>query len=735
MPETQAASPSFGMATLTNCEREQIHLAGSIQPAGALLLVSEPDYTIVQASANAAEILGKPRHPVGTPLRKLGGNLWDRIRPHLKGRIEIVPVAVRCHLGDPSVPWNALLHHPAGGGLVVELELAGPLSDHSGAISAAVDSAMSSASLKNLCDTMAEQFRHLTGYDRVMIYRFDAEGHGEVFSETKKPGLEAFLGNRYPASDIPQIARRLYESNRVRILVDINYTPVPLVPTHSPITGKDLDMSLCFLRSVSPIHVQYLKNMGVGATLVVSLMVGGKLWGLISCHHYSPRFMHFEMRAVCELLAEVIATRIAALESFVNGQGELWVRRLEQRLMEGIASKGDWQAALFDSDGGRSLLSPLAASGAALLFEGQIRTNGEVPATSDIRALGQWIAERSTSNLFYTSSLAAEEPAFKHLTPVASGVLAARVSGEADDMLIWFRKERVRTITWGGNPFKPVSIGDDPLELSPRRSFSQWHQVVEGTSDAWTTPDQTTARMFGASLTDVILQFRSVRILITQDQLERVQRQVRSSDQQVLIAGANGKIIEANKAFDTLLQTGNQRLTHLEELPLYFADSAEASARIRALMQKGRTWHGEVLLENTSGESKPLLVRAEAVRASPDRIIGYVLLFSDLTSRKAAENARKRFQNGILQNNRQLSGRLDSQTDLIFQNLMSAIIENAQLAALEITDGVDTSGMPEMLESVRASVERSVEVLEHLSLDIEETLSDAADDDRLQRGH
>ncbi|WP_431204542.1 GAF domain-containing protein [Bradyrhizobium betae] len=163
-----------------------------------------------------------------------------------------------------------------------------------------------------MCEEAATLFQDRTGYDRVMVYRFDDEGHGEVFSERRKPELEAYLGNRYPATDIPQMARRLYERTRVRVLVDVNYQPVPLQPRLSPITGRDLDMSLCFLRSMSPIHLQYLKNMGVGATLVISLVVGGKLWGLVACHHYEPRFIHFELRAVCELLAEAIATRIAA---------------------------------------------------------------------------------------------------------------------------------------------------------------------------------------------------------------------------------------------------------------------------------------------------------------------------------------------------------------------------------------------------------------------------------------
>ena len=202
---------------------------------------------------------------------------------------------------------------------------------------------MAAASLRALCDETARIFKGLTGYDRVMVYRFDHDGHGEVLSEAKEPALEAFLGNRYPASDIPQIARRLYERNRVRVLRDVEYRSAPLIPPLSPITGDQLDMSQCFLRSISPIHVQYLKNMGVRGTLVVSLMVNGKLWGLVSCHHYVPRFIHFEERAVCELLAEAVATRISALESFVQAQAEFSVRRLEQQLMRAISKEGDWR--------------------------------------------------------------------------------------------------------------------------------------------------------------------------------------------------------------------------------------------------------------------------------------------------------------------------------------------------------------------------------------------------------
>jgi hypothetical protein len=241
-----------------------------------------------------------------------------------------------------------------------------------------------------------------------MVYRFDEEGHGEVFAEQRRPDLEPFLGNRYPASDIPQIARRLYEINRIRVLVDVVYAPVPLRPRLSPLTGRD--MSLCFLRSMSPIHIQYLKNMGVAATLVASLMVGGKLWGLISCHHYSPRFLHYEPRAVGELLAETVATRITALESFAQAQAELTVRRLEQRIIQAISRDGDWRVALFDRS--EPLLGSLGATGTALLFEGQILTAGEVPGSPQLREISEWLDTRPRAAVIATSGLASEAPAF-----------------------------------------------------------------------------------------------------------------------------------------------------------------------------------------------------------------------------------------------------------------------------------------------------------------------------------
>ncbi|MBS0638633.1 MAG: GAF domain-containing protein [Proteobacteria bacterium] len=704
--------PAFGEADLSNCEREQIHLAGSIQPHGALLHLSRDGNVIVQTSANAASFLALPDTLIGRTLADIPGDLAASLRPHLNDPLTDVARGVRCSIGEPPRMFDGLIHRPSGGGLIVELEPAGPVVDLSSTLDSALQAIMAAGTIRGLGDETARIVKAITGYDRVMVYRFDEHGHGEVMSEAREPHLEAFLGNHYPASDIPQIARRLYERNRVRLLVDVDFAPVPLTPVLSPLTGDHLDMSLCFLRSSSPIHVQYLKNMGVRATLVVSLLVSGRLWGLISCHHYEPRFIHFETRAVTELLAEAVATRIAALESFAHAQAELSVRRLEQRMIRAISQEGDWRGALFD--GSRALLEPVQATGAALLFENEVRTVGDVPSTADLRELGRWLDSQPREGVLATATLPDDAPDFTPLTPIASGLLAVPVSTGPGEYLIWLRPERVRTVTWGGNPFKPVSFGDDPKTLSPRRSFAQWHQLVEGTSDAWSESDQAAARLIGESVSDVIMQFRAVRMLFAQDQLEQVRREVQAASQPVVIASTDGHILKMNAAFEALLPKLDAPPAHLNDLLPLWAEQEEAESRLRDLLREHKSWRGEVAMIGPGGGTTPLLIRADPVFTAPNRTLGVVLMVTDLTERKAAETARRRFQEVVLQQGPTRSGQLDTGGDLVFRNLLAKVVENAQLAALEITDRIDTTRMPEMLEAIRASVARTAEVLRYL---------------------
>jgi chemotaxis family two-component system sensor kinase Cph1 len=204
-----------------------------------------------------------------------------------------------------------------------------------------------------------------------MVYRFDPDGHGKIIAEARDPRLESLLGHHYPATDIPQRARELYLRNRVRVLVDVHYEPAPLVPRCCPAATK-LDMSMCHLRSMSPLHLQYLRNMGVTATLVVSLVREGKLWGLIACHHYSPRNLRLRGARGRRTAGRSGSTRIAAIENYAHAQVAIQVRRLEQRLIEATSTEGDWRLALFRNP--RTLLQPLEATGAALFHDGEILT-------------------------------------------------------------------------------------------------------------------------------------------------------------------------------------------------------------------------------------------------------------------------------------------------------------------------------------------------------------------------
>ena len=708
--QTPQSKPAFGEAVLSNCELEQIHLAGSIQPHGVLLVVSEPGHEVVQASENAAEMFGVAGVEPGSKLAELDPELASRVSNLAARSLQEIPVAVRCRLQVSDRPVDVQLHRPYSGGLVVEIEPAGPRVDRSGELATALQRISLFSSMRTLCDETARTLKDLTGYDRVMVYRFDDQGHGEVFSEEREPELEAFYGNRYPASDIPQIARRLYERNRVRTLVDVSYTPVRLSPRISPVTGQELDMSMCYLRSMSPIHIQYLKNMGVAATFVVSLMAGGRLWGLIACHHYAPRVIHYELRAVCDLLAEAVGVRIAALEGFARARTSMAVRRLEQAMVKSIAHVGDWRSALFENP--ETLFEPLNASGVALLLDGEIQTTGDVPGSQELRSIAGWLDGQPREQVYATAELSADIPGLEP-SPAASGMLAAPLSRSPGDYLIWFRPEQVRTVIWGGNPAKPVVVGDDPSDLSPRRSFSQWRQLVEGKSRTWTAQDLAFGQQLMVSLADVILQFRSVRTLLAKHQLDQVGEHVRRSAQPIIIADASGHILLMNESFDDLLRAGHRHLQMLDDLPRLFSDSNSMRQKLADLQAHGKDWRGEVKFRDAS--SVPMLARAEAVLSKRERVLGFVLMFTDLSEQRTAYAARRRFNEAVVERNRLTRRRKESEQEAPYSRLLPAIVQNAELAALEITDGVDEAVLPDMLDSVESSLSRAAALIDQLS--------------------
>jgi light-regulated signal transduction histidine kinase (bacteriophytochrome) len=558
-------------------------------------------------------------------------------------------------------------------------------------VSAAVQDFSAASSLGTLADAIAKSVHDLTGFDRVMVYKFDADGHGKVIAEARDPRLDSLLGHNYPSTDIPQRARALYLRNRVRLLVDVNYQPAPLLPRLLPSTGADLDMSLCQLRSMSPLHLQYLKNMGVTATLVVSLVREGRLWGLIAAHHYTPRHLRFAVRAACDLLAEVAATRIAAIENYAHAQVALLVQRLEQRLVEATSVEGDWRLALFRNPS--VVLQPLEATGVALFHGGEILTAGEVPSTPELKALLAWMEQSGQASPFVCSSVAKAKPALASLTPMASGVLAVKLSTTRPDYLIWFRKEQLQSVTWAGDPNKPFA-GDSPMDLSPRRSFAAWSEIVRGTALPWTAVEVALACAVGVALVDIIVQVEAVRLLIGENQLAHMRAAVKCSRAAVAVADAQKRVLYASDAFWQLVEATGRQIDSLDDLCAVFQSAHALQHVFESLGKSRQSWRGEGFLQQP-GRPLPLAVRVEAVLGRDGLLVGFVVSFADLSDAQRANSARYQLESSL-----QPAGR-DA------DEIILAILTNASMAAMDIADGQHDATTAPQLNEVEQSAHRA----------------------------
>ena len=720
-------SPPFGHADLTNCERELIHLAGSVQAYGLLLVLDHASGVVRQASDNAAAMLGLPRDwLINRPVAELPGDLAQRILsaaacPDIH---ELQPIRCESMVRGERQFWEGALHQIEPGRLIVELE---PLAEHGAPastvtvehdqgsllhlVTAAVQRFSNASSIGVLSDSVAKSFRDLIGYDRVMVYKFDADGHGKIVAEARDPRLESLLGHHYPATDIPQRARELYLRNRVRVLVDVHYTPSQIEPAFLP-EGGALDMSMSYLRSMSPLHLQYLKNMGVTATVVVSLVREGKLWGLVAAHHYSARNVRFAVRAACDLLAEVVSTRIAAIENYAHAQVAVMVRRVEQRLIEATSTEGDWRLALFRNP--RTLLQPLEATGAALFAEGEILTSGEVPSTPELRELQAWIETQTFDSMFSCSSVAKANPLLASLTPTASGVMAVKLSATGSDYLMWFRKEQLLSVTWAGDPSKPM-VNNDPMELSPRRSFAAWSEIVRGTALPWTSAEIALGRAIGLALVDIIVQVHSVRLLIAEHQLAGVRESVHRSGEPVVIADARGRLLFCNRAFAALTGRVESDIASLQDVAKMFVEPPLMRNAMAALRAGQPPWRGEMALSRDGHAALPVSVRAETVPGRDGQSLGFIVTLFDLRDSKRAATARRHLEESMQRAalGHGLTPSVEG-ADRGADEVMAAILTNASLAAMDIADGPIGALAATFLEELETSTHRAASLYEQI---------------------
>ncbi|BDI30311.1 histidine kinase [Capsulimonas corticalis] len=507
MPE---ASTTGAAIDLTNCDREPIHIPGRVQPHGALLAFAVPQLRLTHISDNTEALFGIPAASLlgadGSAL--LGARGILHLRTCLGGLdpSRMNPVKLTLNTPNGASSFDGIVHR-TDQALIMELEpsVGGRGVEFLGFYHAVRDSLtrlQKTSGVDALCQFAAEEVRRITGFDRVMGYRFDEEWNGTVIAESKRADMAPFFGLRYPASDIPSQARALYTRNWLRIASDVSYTPADLLA--APDSGEPLDLSHSVLRSVSPIHIQYLKNMGVGASMSVSIMRGDKLWGLIACHHETARFVSYETRAACEFLGQILSIQIAASEDVEEQRYVARLRDIRLRLQDGLR---DWNASdRFPQSLESDLLGLFDATGAAVCIGGEIARIGQAPAPADLPAIVEWLKTRPEEESYATDSLAASIPALEIAPETASGMLALFIDRDRGDCFVWFRPEVIRTVDWAGDPHKPVDPEGDSMVLHPRKSFELWKQSVRGRSLAWRAADLTAAAELRAALLSAALR-------------------------------------------------------------------------------------------------------------------------------------------------------------------------------------------------------------------------------------
>jgi chemotaxis family two-component system sensor kinase Cph1 len=466
---------------LSDCDREPIHIPGSIQPHGCMLVAESQSLVVRYGAGDLGRMLGTDAW-IGRPLADIVGEDHARKAARL---VQITPK--KAFIGTMEMPAAVgldLTAHASGDYLVLEIEpRAGPVKSSGellGALEMASGAFDRAITLKTLCEVAAVEFRKLTGYDRVMLYRFLDDGAGTVLAEDRRPDLHSFLNHHFPGSDIPQQARALYVRNLLRVIPDVNYIPAPLRPDwHETVP---FDMSDSILRSVSPIHLQYLRNMGVAASASVSIVKDGVLWGLVACHNETPRAIPYDIRAACRTLASSLGRQIKTRDETDAYRERLRLRGSEDDMIALLTRHGSLEEEIAHHLDELSRL--LSGDGFAVVRGDRISLAGACPPEPDVRQLADWLTGKSVESVFATDRLAVSYPPAKAFQNVAAGVLAMLLSVEEKWLLIWFRAEEVQVVKWAGNPHKAVELKPGET-LSPRASFEAWQETVHGRSRRW----------------------------------------------------------------------------------------------------------------------------------------------------------------------------------------------------------------------------------------------------------
>ena len=620
---------------LTNCDREPIHLLGHVQSFGCLIAVSS-DWIVTYASQNVEKFLGfKAEDILGTAF---GSWVNDKAIHAVRSRLQLLTsddsverIFSMAILRNNDAHFDIALHK-SGRHIVMEFEP----NDHEekldrgGFIRPLIERLKTEDSIVSLCETAARHIRALTGFDRVMVYKFHPDDTGEVIAESAVKDIGTFLGLRYPATDIPKQARELYRRNTLRIISDVNDKVSPIIPERRK-GEMPLDLSLSGLRAVSPIHIEYLKNMGVGASLSISILKGDKLWGLFACHHYSPRVLNYETRTAAELFGQMFSFLIEQQESAVEREESRRARKLHDQIM-GELAEGATLSENFEMIAS-ALKSVIDCDGVALTINGNFQATGSTPTKDEFNTLMRYLNRQETSKIFATDSISSVHQPAEDYVSRAAGLLALPVSRVPRDYIVLFRKEITKEVNWAGNPEKPVTIGPNGIRLTPRKSFEAWKEVVSGHSDYWTDGDIAAAESLRVTLLEVVLRMSDAA---------NVEREKAQERQELLIAELNHRVRNILNLIRGLISQSKSETADINEFTEIIGGRIYALARAHDQLTR-ESWDWSPLTDLITTEMEAYLgaksdrvqLNGPNVMLKPEAFTTLSLVIHELTTNSA----------------------------------------------------------------------------------------------------
>ena len=493
------------------CGSLPIHFINSIQDYGYIIVLEASNYHVIQASENAEEFSGVPvQELVGIDFNTLisddtASSLQTIVKKALSNK---VPFNIR--LKQRTTNFNALVHIDKEY-VILEIEEAGEERARSfidvfqevKQVSAAIEHA---DTVQKVCEVAVHELRKLSGFDGVLMYKFDENWNGTVIAEEKDERLEPYIGQTFPASDVPKQARNLYLKNPYRLIPNRNYKASPLYPVINPITNSFTDLSSCNLRGVAGVHLEYMKNMGIKASMSIRVIKDEQLWGLISCHHIEENYLNYEICSAFEWLSAVISSRISFILSKEEYDLSTDLQHVRTKIVDRIYADDDITSGLLSE--GEDVLSLFEATGVAIILKGKIETKGVVPEKNELDNLMLWLEGKNINKVFSTNHLSGIYDDALEYAAIGSGILVIPIDSDKGDYIVCFRPEMVETINWGGNPNEAINFEKDGKSYHPRNSFTLWKEQVTHHSLPWKDEEIYVAE----SLRHFLFEFRTKQL-------------------------------------------------------------------------------------------------------------------------------------------------------------------------------------------------------------------------------